>query len=131
MRFRDRLAVLFATLMLAAAPAASQQANEAKAEAKAQTIKDMLVVLCLAGGSETIISTKGDVELRAKIKDILAGNIGAAAAGEAQFSKKAWEGIIGGISKEMTAAQGQQATEARKCMVDNGFGLVSKVLAGQ
>jgi hypothetical protein len=126
MRLRGRLAAFFATLILGAVPAASQQSIEAKA----QTIKDMLVVLCLAGGSETLVSAKGDLELRSKIKDILTGNIGGAATGETQFSKKTWEGIVGGISKEMTAIQSQQANEARKCMVDNGFNLVSKVLAG-
>ena len=88
----------------------------------------MLVVLCLAGGSETAISAQGDLELRAKIKDILTGNIGAGAKGETQFTKKTWEGIVGGISKDMTAVQSQQANEARKCMVDNGFTLVNKAL---
>jgi|SRR5215831_21204028 len=127
MRFYSQLAAFVTTLILGAAPAASQQGIEAKA----QTIKDMLVVLCLAGGSETFISAKGDLELRSKIKDILTGNIGAAAKGETEFSKKTWEGIIGGISKEMTVVQAQQANEARKCMVDNGFSLLSKVLAGQ
>jgi hypothetical protein len=98
---------------------------------KVKNVKDSLVILCLAGGSETAISAKGDVDLRAKIKDILTGNIGAAAAGETKFSKKVWEGIIGGISNQMTAAQTQQASEARKCMVDNGFSLISRVLNGQ
>jgi hypothetical protein len=112
---------------LCSAPALSQQTIENKA----QTIKDMLVVLCLAGGSETVITAQGDLELRSKIKDILTGNLGAAAKGETKFSKTTWEGIIGGISKEMTAVQGQQATEARKCMVDNGFALLSKVIANQ
>jgi|ERR1700681_129585 hypothetical protein len=127
MRFRGWPAICLAALTLGVAPAASQQAIEAKV----QTIKDALVVLCLAGGSETVVSAKGDLELRAKIKDILTGNIGAAAGGESQFSKKTWEGIIGGISKDMTSIQSQQAIEARKCMVDNGFSLISKVLAGQ
>jgi hypothetical protein len=85
----------------------------------------------LGRGSETAVSAKGDSELRSKIKDILTGNIGASAAGETQFSKKTWEGTIGGISKEMTAVQSQQATEARKCMIDNAFSLISKALGGQ
>jgi hypothetical protein len=127
MRFHPQLAAFLTTLTLGASPAAPQ----ATFEAKAQTIKEMLVVLCVAGGSESVISAKGDLELRSKIKDILTGNIGAAAKGETEFSKKAWEGIIGGISKEMTTIQSQQAIEARKCMVDNGFNLVSKVLASQ
>jgi hypothetical protein len=126
MRLRVLGAGLFAMMALTA-PVASQQAIEAKV----QTIKDALVVLCLAGGTETVITARGDLELRSKIKDILTGNIGASGGGETQFSKKTWEGIIGGISKEMTGIQSQQANEARKCMVDNGFNLISKVLAGQ
>jgi hypothetical protein len=111
------------TLVLAAAPAASQQHTP---EDKAQTIKDMLVALCLARGSGTIISAKGDLELRSKIKDILTQNLDAAGT---KFSKKTWEGIIGGISKDMTAVQSEQSTEARKCMEKYGFNLVSKALA--
>lgn len=127
MRFHGRLAAMLMLLVVGVAPAASQQAIEVKV----QTIKDALVVLCLAGGSQTEFSTKGDLELRSKLKDILTGNVGAAAAGETQFSKKTWEGIIGGISKDMTATESQQVTEARKCMVDNGFALITKVLNGQ
>jgi hypothetical protein len=120
------LVALVAMLTLAS-PAVSQQSIEEKA----RIIKETLMVLCLAGGSETLITAKGDLELRSRIKDILTGNIGAAATGGTQFSKQTWEGIIGGISKEMTAVQSQQANEARKCMVDNGFPLINKVLLGQ
>lgn len=56
MRFRGWPAICLAALTLGVAPAASQQAIEAKV----QTIKDALVVLCLAGGSETVVSAKGD-----------------------------------------------------------------------
>jgi hypothetical protein len=127
-RLRGWLATSFvATLILGGMPAATQQSIEAKV----QTIKETLVVMCLAGGSETAISAKGNLELSAKMKDILTGKIGAGAQGETEFSKKTWEGIIGGISKDMTAVQSQQVTEARKCMVDNGFNLLSKTLAQQ
>jgi hypothetical protein len=110
------------TLVLAAGPATSQQHTP---EAKAHTIKDMLVALCLPRGSGTIISAKGDLELRSKIKDILAENLDTGT----KFSKKTWEGIIGRISKDMTAVQSEQSTEARKCMEEYGFNLVSKALA--
>jgi hypothetical protein len=116
------LAFFGLTLVLAAAPATSQQHTP---EAKAQTIKDMLVALCLARGSGIIISAKGDLELRSKIKDILTENLDAGT----KFSKQTWEGIIGGISKDMTAVQSEQSTEARKCMEEYGFNLVSKALA--
>jgi hypothetical protein len=106
-------------------------ASEESLEARAQSIKDTLVVLCLLGGSETTFSAQGDIELRAKIKDLLTGNIGAAAGGNTKFDKHIWEGIIGGISKEMTAVQSQQVSEARKCMVDHGFELMNKVLTTQ
>jgi hypothetical protein len=127
MRFRTGLLAFFVTLMLGQAAAKAQQTIEAKT----QTIKDALVVLCLAGGSETVITAQGDLELRSKIKDILSGNIGASAGARSAFSKQVWEGIIGGISKEMTAVQSQQASEARKCMVDNGFILINRVLSAQ
>jgi hypothetical protein len=89
----------------------------------------MLVALCLARGSGTIISAKGDLELRSQIKDILTQNLDAAGTAGTKFSKKTWEGIIGGISKDMTAVQSEQSTEARKCMEKYGFNLVSKALA--
>jgi hypothetical protein len=127
MFFHRALILLFAGIALGTSPAASQQT----VEAKVNTIKDALVVLCLAGGSETSFTAKGDAELRMKIRDILTGNIGATVGAGSQFSKKTWEGVIGGISKEMTAVQSQQVTEARKCMVDNGFALINRVLAGQ
>lgn len=113
--------------MLAATSAASHESIDKKV----RNIKDTLVVLCMAGGSETTLSAKGGLDLQAKIKDILTGNIGAAAAGRTKFNKHTWEGIIGGISKEMTAVQSQEANEARKCMVDYGFNLMNKALAEQ
>jgi hypothetical protein len=84
MRFHGWLVAFLATATLGIAPADSQQT----VEAKVQSIKDMLVVLCLAGGSETVVSAKGDLELRAKIKDILTGNIGAGAAGGSPIQQK-------------------------------------------
>jgi hypothetical protein len=96
---------------------------------KAQEIKDTLVTLCLAGGSESSFTAEGDLEFRAKIKDLLTGNVGSSAGGKSTFSKKVWEGIIGGISKDMTNAQSQQASEARKCMVENGFPLMTQILS--
>lgn len=126
MRATAHLTTLSIALTLTATPAASQQTIDAKV----QTIKDALVVLCLAGGSETKFSASGDLELRSKIKDILTGNIGGAVKGDTKFSKQTWEGIIGGISQEMTAVQSQQANEARKCMVEHGFALLTRVMAG-
>src|SRR5262249_19156448 len=117
MCFRIGLLTFFVTLMLGQATARAEQSIEAKT----QTITDALMRLCVVAGSGTIITAKGDMELRSKIKDILSGNIGASAGAGGEFSKHVWEGIIGGISKEMTAVQSQQVNEARKCMVDNGF----------
>ncbi|NEJ10336.1 hypothetical protein GR238_33770 [Rhizobium leguminosarum] len=100
-------------------------------ENKIQSITEMLVTICLAGGTETAFTAKGDAELRSKLKDVLTGNIGAAVKGETTFTKHAWQGIIGGISKEMTSVQSEQANEARKCMVDHGFDLVNKYVPSQ
>ena len=97
-------------ISLGAAPAAFQDSIEATVKA----VKDALVTLCLAGGSETTLSAKGDLELTAKLKDILSRNAGVGGRGEAQFSKEEWDGIIGGISRDMTPIQSQQASEARR-----------------
>ena len=114
------------TLVIAAAPATSQQHTQ---EDKAHTIKDMLVALCLEEASGTIISAKGDLELRTKIKDILTKNLDATGMAGTKFSTKTWKGIIDGISKDMTAVRSEQFIEARKCMEKYGFNLVSKALA--
>jgi hypothetical protein len=116
-------------LIVGAQPSLSQSTPPQPTVAeKVQTITESLKVLCLSGGSESSLSVKGDLDLKAKIKDILTGNIGAAAKGATEFNKQVWDGIIGGISKDMTEIQGRQASEARKCMTDMGFPLVQEAL---
>lgn len=107
------------------------RAQNTEIDHKVATITDSLLILCLAGGSQTNLSAAGDLDLKTKVKDILTGNFGVRVDGRTQFTREIWAGIIGGISKDMTAIQGQQATEARKCMEDKGFALISKVLEGQ
>ena len=124
MRTCSRVPVIVSVIAWGVSPALSQEAIDAKV----RSITDALVVLCMAGGSETTISAKGDLELRSKLKDILTGRIGAGAEGSTTFNRQTWEGIIGGISKDMTGVQSEQAAEARKCMVDNGFSLISRAL---
>lgn len=119
----SRPSVTLLTFVLSATPVAAQSFD-----AKAKTITDVLVTLCLAGGSQTEISVEGNLELRAKITDVLTGNLGGVAGARPKFNKTIWAGIIGGISKEMTSIQGQQADAARKCMVDHGFPLIEKAL---
>jgi hypothetical protein len=127
MRCRGLLAAMFFALILDASPTLSEETITQKVSA----IKDALVTLCLAGGSQTDITAKGDVELSSQIKDILTGKIGGKIIGKADFKKTTWEGIVGGISKEMTANESQEADSARECMVDNGFLLISKALSNQ
>jgi hypothetical protein len=122
MRFAAPLAP-FLTLALCATPAASQSVD-----AKAKAITDVLMRLCLAGGSQTEITAEGNLELRAKITDVLTGNLGVTAGARPKFNKTVWEGIIGGISKDMTSIQAEQADAARKCMIDHGFPLIERAL---
>lgn len=117
--------ILAAMFFTANAQPAFSQSSPAE---RAQAIMDSLKVLCLAGGSESTTSVKGDLELKAKIKDILSGNIGAAANGATEFNKHVWDGIIGGISKDMTEIQARQASETRKCMQDTGAVLIQDAL---
>jgi hypothetical protein len=117
-------------MMAVAQPSLSQQAKPTVTE-KIQTIKDSLVTLCVVGGSETSFSAQGNLDLDTKIKDILTGNIGAAVKGATKFDKHTWEAIVGGISSNMTEIQAQQASEARKCMIDLGFPLIQEALKSQ
>jgi|SRR5215471_9470279 len=122
---------LLATVLLivGAQPSLGQSTAPQQAIAeKVEMITQSLKVLCLSGGSESNITVKGDLDLKAKIKDVLTGNIGATAKGGGEFNKHTWEGIIGGISKDMTDIQGRQASEARKCMTDLGFPLVQEAI---
>lgn len=118
--------IMIALLIFAVlSPARAQQT----VDAKVRSIADTLVILCMAGGSESTFTAQGDLELRSKLKDILSGNIGAGGGAKTEFTQQKWEGIIGGISKDMTNIQGEQATEVRKCMRENGFNLVNKALS--
>jgi hypothetical protein len=82
----------------------------------------------MASGSETYITSDGAVELNANIKDILAGKFGVDTKGKVKFTKEDWQAAIGGISKDTTAAEGQQLSEARKCLIDNGYPLIRALL---
>jgi hypothetical protein len=106
----------------------SQSLAEDTAEQKAQIVKDTLVFLCMAGGSTSKLSVEGEVDLQAKIRDIISGKIGATVGGKTSFTKETWEGIVGGYSKDMTAVQSAQIDEARKCMIEHGYELLKKIL---
>ena len=115
-------------LIIGSVQSFSQPAQQPTVTEKIKTITESLNVLCLSGGSESSLTAKGNLDLKAKIRDILTGNIGAAAKGATEFNKHTWEGITGGISKDMTEIQSRQASEARKCMTDLGFPLVQEAL---
>lgn len=90
----------------------------------ASKLTKTLLLLCMASGSETYIATDGAVELNANIKDILAGKFGVDTKGKVKLTKEEWQAVIGGISKDTTATEGQQLSEARKCLIENGYPLI-------
>lgn len=116
--------------LVCSAPSYAQQTGPSVTE-KVNAITDALVKLCLATGSQSTLSIQGNIDLEAKLKEILSGNIGAAAKGATKFDKQVWEGIIGGISKDMSEVQARQSSEARKCMTDLGSALISEALKNQ
>ena len=124
MRFVTVAAGLACVLALGATPAFAQQSLDARV----QSITNALKILCVEGGSETSWSGQADLELRSKIRDVFTGNMGAAGGGNGQFTQHTWDGIIGGISKDMTEIQAQQSSEARKCMREDGFPLVKAAI---
>jgi hypothetical protein len=60
--------------------------------------------LCIAGGVQNIEITKKDssIEVAGKSNSV-------------QLDRGEWSGLVGGISKELTALSAQQASEARSC----------------
>jgi hypothetical protein len=123
MRRRLHGFALSAILMTAPIPASADAVSD-----KLDSIMKALKSLCLAGGSESVLSARGDVELRSKIKDLLKGNFGGEAVGQTEFSQHVWDEIIGGISKDFTAIQAHEADEARQCMKEVGAPLVRELM---
>ncbi len=114
--------------LVAATQPSLSQSTPPSVDDKVKTITDSLKVLCMATGSESSLNVKGDLDLKAKIKDVLTGNIGAGAKAGTEFTKHEWDGIIGGISKDMTEIQGRQSSEVRQCMKDVGLPLLNEAL---
>jgi hypothetical protein len=77
MHFLGRGLALFLIPAVLTEPAASQQAIDNKVI----DLEKLITTLCLVNGKKTELSTKGDVELSAKIKDVLTGKLGTAAGG--------------------------------------------------
>jgi hypothetical protein len=70
---------------------------------KAIQAADLILKLCLAGGFENVEIRKEGSSLEVTGKNL-----------SLQIDRKAF-GLVGGISKEITALSGQQASEARSC----------------
>jgi tetratricopeptide (TPR) repeat protein len=80
-----------------AGPQATAQSNRAKEAA------DLIIRLCIAGGSDVEIRSKGNsIELSGKDSSV-------------SIDRRESSGLVGGISKEITNLSAQQASEARAC----------------
>ena len=93
-----RRAPLLGGLLLVAPPSLADPQDQIK------RAEDAILALCLATGSE-------QVEVRDQGGSIVVGN----EHNSVQINRKDYVGIVGGISKDITALGAQQATEARTC----------------
>ena len=91
-------AVLCALLALPMSRALAEQ-NDRVTQAR-----DLILKLCIAGGEESVEITKKGTSIE------VAGN-----GDSIQIERRVYSGLVGGISKEITALSAQQASEARSC----------------
>jgi hypothetical protein len=78
--------------------------TRAEAEDRVQQAADLIIKLCIAGGSQS-------VEIRKKGTNIEVAGMG----DSLLIDRRESSGLVGGISKEITALSAQQASEARSC----------------
>ena len=95
---RLKVAALCTLLVLITSPIIAEPDDRVK------QATDLIIKLCIAGGDQTIeVRKKGDsIEVAGKNNSVQIDRIESA-------------GLIGGISKELTALSAQQASEARAC----------------
>lgn len=107
-------------------PAAVLVGTIAAASASAMSLQektDAILQACLASGRQEKIEGKIGVDGSIRLTGpALAGK------GEIGLALDEWPGLIGGLSKDMTALQADQATKVRDCMAPAREVLFRKIL---
>ena len=92
-----------------------------------ETVKALLFV-CVGGGSEEKLEGQGQVDVALTLKKLRTGDIGGSGGIAGKFTKAEWQGLIGGISAQTTAAQAQEADKVRECLKPYMAGIVDAIL---
>ena len=87
-----------------------------------------LLFICVGGGSEEKLEADGKIELALTLKKLRSGDIGGLGEVGAKFTKAEWQGLVGGIGKEITEKQADQANEVRKCLKPYMDGIIQAIL---
>lgn len=99
-------------------------------QTKADTgeIVSALLAICVGGGSEQKLEAQGQVDVALTLKKLRTGDIGGSGGIAGKFSKSEWQGLIGGISAQITEQQASQADKVRECLKPYMPGIVEAVL---
>jgi hypothetical protein len=99
-------------------------------EAKADTgeIVSALLAICVGGGSEQKLEAQGQVDVALTLKKLRTGDIGGSGGVAGKFSKSEWQGLIGGLSSQITQLQASQADKVRDCLQPYRAGIVDAIL---
>lgn len=102
----------------------------ASSQARADTseIISALMFICVGGGSEEKLEAQGQVDVALTLKKLRTGDIGGSGGVAGKFSKSEWQGLIGGISTQITETQASQADKVRECLRPYMPGIVDAVL---
>jgi hypothetical protein len=98
------------------------------ARADMNEVVSQLLKVCLAGGSALQLEADGKGEVALTLKALRTGQIGGNAGIAGKYSKTEWEGLMGGISSELTQLQVGEADKARECLKPYMPGIVQAIL---
>src|SRR5262245_33083621 len=83
----------------------------AEPDQKVKDAIDVIVLMCVAGGTKYEFQSKGNIEGGFALK-----KLGIGAAGEIQISRSEARGLVEGLQNAMTQIASEQASAARDCM---------------
>lgn len=98
----------------------------ARADAN-ETVKALLGI-CIGGGSEEKLEAQGQVDVALTLKKLRTGDIGGSGGIAGKFTKAEWQGLVGGISSQMTEVQAREADKVRECLKPYMAGIVDAIL---
>jgi hypothetical protein len=87
-----------------------------------------LMFVCVGGGSEDKLETQGKGEIALTLRKLRTGDLGASGDVAAKYTKAEWQGLVGGISSQMTEVQAAQADKVRECLKPYMAGIVDAIL---